>query len=138
MNMETKIRRNVLTFDQQLAIYNFLKNETVLTVINAEEKVVAYLDGWSDERVASVMAEKLGSAVTAYNVQGIRAGQFGDLRVQSPTEQRLTKLEQQNEALSKRITELQGGTRQRRPHDRGQGPVDHRHGAQVQRPHRHR
>lgn len=90
------IKRNALTFEERLDIYEFLK-----TVCKKEGDYAEYIPGWTD------VAKQLGVKIT--NVQSIRMSKFGktkDFKLIDDSKDELPKTKMTKAKLFERVEDL--------------------------------
>lgn len=98
--------RQVLNFNEKLAIYKFLGDEAVLKKPE-DSDLWEYQNNWDDERVAKKFTADLGRPVTKAHVRNIRLEQFGEVRAVvlngGISNARLTTLEEKVATLEKAL-----------------------------------
>lgn len=77
LDTTTKRPINMLSLSNQLKIVEFLKQESVLTIVG--ERQCRYVRGWTDAAVAEAVSRATGTTVTTANVNHVRNEVYGGI-----------------------------------------------------------
>lgn len=75
INEYATTKKVTITFSDQLLIYKFLQEDTVMRMVG--DKLCAYVGNWNDRTVAEHFTIVLQKRVSHHNVAGLRAREFG-------------------------------------------------------------